>query len=47
MGVFCDVNVVTFGLPKDGAGCQENQPGIKGWNFQSHSLISERGEAGG
>lgn len=40
---------VTFGKHlKMGASCQGNKPGIEGWNFQFHLLISRKGrEAGG
>lgn len=39
--VFCFVNEVAFGKRlRRGAGCQGNQPWIKGWNFEPHPLIS-------
>ena len=42
------VNKVTFrNSLKSGAGCQGNQPGMEGWHFQSHALISREGRGEG
>lgn len=39
---------VTFGKHLEmKAGCQGSQPGIEGWNFQFHPVISREGRGDG